>query len=76
MSNTIKKNKSFTHTHTFTGYCGGIPYLYNKGLGVVDGIGRMHINLYCKCDTCNEEVLVAKFHCDKDGKVYKGEFDS
>lgn len=76
MNEAIRKNKTFFHTHTFTGYGGGTPYLYNKtNNGVVDGINRMHINLYCKCDTCNEEVLIAKIHCDKDGKLYKGKLD-
>ncbi len=64
------------HTHTFTGYAGDSPYLYNKSNnGVVDGIGRMHIDLYCKCDSCNQEVLIAKLHVDKEGKLYKGKLD-
>ena len=68
----IKKIKNIFHTHTFTGYANSEPYLYNKtNDGVIDGSDRMHINLYCKCDTCNEEVLVAKIHCDKNSKLYK-----
>ncbi len=30
MNNTLKKVKSLFHTHTFSGYCGNVPYLYNK----------------------------------------------
>lgn len=76
MNGTIRKNKNFFHTHTFTGYGTQPPYLYNKtNDGVVDGTKRMHIDLYCKCDTCNEEVLVAKIHCDENGKLYKGKLD-
>lgn len=76
MNNTLKKKKDLFHTHTFTGYAEGKPYLYNKtNYGVIDGIQRMHVVLYCKCDTCNEEVEIAMLHCDKDGKLYKGEFD-
>ena len=76
MSETLKKRKDCFHTHTFTGYAGGTVYLYNKtNNGVVDGIKRMHVNLYCRCDTCNEEVLVAKIHCDENSKLYKGVLD-
>jgi len=76
MNNTIKKKKDLFHTHTFNGYAGDVPYLYNKtNEGVIDGIKRMHINLYCKCDTCDEEVIVAKLHCDENGKLYKGLLD-
>ncbi len=76
MNNTIKKNKDLFHTHTFTGYCGDAPYLYNKtNNGIIDGIKRMHVNLYCKCDSCGKEVLIAKLHCDQDGKLYQGVLD-
>ena len=76
MSNILKKIATFFHTHTFTGWGGDVPYVYNKtNNGIVDGIERMHINLYCKCDNCGEEVLVAKLHCDKNGKLYKGKSD-
>ena len=45
MNGTIRKNKNFLHTHTFTGYGTQPPYLYNKtNDGVVDGIKRMHTN--------------------------------
>lgn len=43
--------------------------------GIIDGIKRMHVNLYCKCDSCGEEVLIAKLHCDQDGKLYQGVLD-
>lgn len=76
MNNILRKKKTLLHTHTFIGYSGDVPYLYNKtNDGVTDGIDRMHIKLYCKCDTCNEEVLIAMVHCDKDGKLYKGILD-
>jgi hypothetical protein len=35
----------------------------------------MHVNLYSRCDTCGEEVLIAKIHCDKNSKLYKGKLD-
>jgi hypothetical protein len=76
MNNTIKKKESLLHTHSFSGYGGGIPYLYNKtNDGVVDGIKRMHIDLYCKCDTCDKEILIARLHCDENGKLYRGKLD-
>ena len=68
----LKISKNLFHTHTFTGWAGTTPYLYYKtGSGVVDGCGRMHIDLYCKCDECDEEVLIAKIHCDENSKLYK-----
>ncbi len=76
MNNTLRKRKNIFHVHSFTGYDGGRPYLYNKtNEGIVDGIKRMHINLYCKCDTCYEEVLIARIHCDENSKLYKGKLD-
>ena len=72
MSNSIIKKTSscLSHDHIFTGYAGSAPYLYNKTDGVIDGIGRQHINLYCKCDICDEEIFVAKMHVQADGKIY------
>ena len=76
MSKLIQKTELFKHDHVFTGYADGTPYLYNKtNNGVVDGIDRMHIDLYAKCDICNKEILVAKIHCDKEGKLYKGVYN-
>ncbi len=76
MNKTLRKNKNLFHTHTFTGYAGSEPYVYNKtNKGVVDGIRRMHVELYCKCDTCGEEVKIAMIHCDEDGKLYEGIYD-
>lgn len=65
MSELLKKeNKSiFGHTHIFTGYCGSIPYLKAKR-GAVDNINRHHVNLYGKCDICDEEFLLAHIHID------------
>lgn len=58
MNNTLKKVKSLFHTHTFTGYAGGVPYLYNnKNDGVIDGINVMHVNLYSRCDTVEKRYL-------------------
>ena len=75
MSNDLKQRKNIYHVHTFTGWY-NVPYLYNKtNDGIIDGIKRMHIDLYCKCSTCDEEVLVAKLHCDENGKLYKGILD-
>lgn len=65
----VPQKQIFSHTHVFSGM--GTPYLYYKnGGGVVDGIGRQHINLYGKCDICNKEILVAKIHVDSNGKLY------
>lgn len=66
-------NKSyFKHDCRTTGYGDGTPYFYYKPFGgVVDGIGRMHINLYFKCDVCGKEVLVGKTHVREDGKIYE-----
>lgn len=65
MAGKLKKgNKNILgHTHTFTGYAGGTPYL-TATRGAVDGIGRHHVNLYGRCDICDKEILVAKIHAD------------
>lgn len=71
MSLSKLSGKLFTHNCTFTGYGNGTPYLYYKaGGGVVDGIKRMHLQLYSKCDICDKEVLVAMTHVQEDGKIY------
>ena len=71
MSKLLQDNGLFKHTHVFTGYAEGTPYLYYKDArGVIDGIGRQHINLYKKCDTCGKEVLVAMIHVQADGSLY------
>ena len=68
---TKKSRKLFEHNHTFSGYCGGIPYLnYDEGGGVTDGIGRQHIDLYANCDICNKKIRVARIHVQSDGKLY------
>jgi hypothetical protein len=71
-NNLVQRNlKLGKHNHEFTGYHSDVPYLhYHAKGGVIDGIGRQHINLYAKCIICDEEVLVAKMHVDKDGKIY------
>lgn len=72
MNNTIKKKDTSFHTHKFTGYGGGVPYFYYKtNSGIVDGVGRMHVELYGRCDECDKEVKIAMMHCDKEGKLYK-----
>lgn len=70
----LRRKEDWMHTHEFNGYGSDVPYLYYKTHdGVVDGIGRMHVNLYGKCDICGEEVLLAKIHCTEEGKLYKKE---
>lgn len=72
----IKQDVLFSHTHVFTGYAGGVPYLYyTSGNPYVDGINRGHINLYAKCDTCGKEILVAKIHTDSNGNLYETKLD-
>lgn len=70
MSKIIKPSGNiFKHDCVFTGI--GEPYLYYKeGGGVIDGIGRQHINLYGKCDICNKEVIIAKIHVNEKGELY------
>lgn len=65
MGKELKKGNSsvFGHTHVFTGYQGGYPYLTAKR-GAVDGIDRHHVSLYGRCDICDEEILIAKIHAD------------
>lgn len=65
MAGDLKKGnkKILGHTHIFTGYAGGTPYLIAKR-GGVDNIDRHHVNLYGRCDVCDEEILLAKIHAD------------
>jgi len=66
-----KQNGVFKHTHQFTGYLGSSPYLkYKDGSGVIDNVGRQHINLYGLCDICHEWVFIANIHVNKEGKLY------
>lgn len=72
MSSLIQTNdKFFSHDHVFKRSDGGVPYLYNKGAGIIDGIGRQHVNLYAKCDQCGKEVCLARLHVDSNGKIYE-----
>lgn len=76
MSITKPSGNLLKHSHRFSGYCGDVPYLYYKsGEPYVDGIERGHVNLYSKCDICGEEVLVAKMHTDRNGKLYQTALD-
>lgn len=65
MSGKLKKESEsiLGHTHIFTGYQEGIPYL-RATRGAVDGIDRHHVNLYGRCDICDKEILIAKIHAD------------
>ena len=72
MSRELKKGSSsvFGHTHVFTGYQGGYPYLTAKR-GAVDGINRHHVGLYGRCDICDKELLIARIHIDAEtDKMY------
>jgi hypothetical protein len=60
----------FTHDHVISNHYTGQPYLYNKSGGVIDGIGRQHVNLYGRCDICDAEILVAKLHVNSNGQIY------
>lgn len=64
----IPNKKILKHDCVISGI--GTPYLYNKGGGVIDDIGRQHVNLYGRCEICNEEILVAIIHVDKNGTIY------
>lgn len=67
----VRNPKPFKHDCRTVGYGGGTPYFYYKPLGgVVDGIGRMHIGLYFKCDVCGKEVRVGNTHVMEYGKLY------
>lgn len=50
--------------HTWhAGWWGDKPYL-NQKRGPVDGIGRQHIYLDCRCDKCDTRYTVAMMHGD------------
>lgn len=66
----IPSGSIFKHNCVITGYCSGTPYLYTKGGGYTDGVGRSHVALYGRCDICYKELRVAMFHADKDDKIY------
>lgn len=63
-------SKSF-HTHTFTGYCERLPYFTYSGSGVIDGVGRQHLEVFASCDTCFERIKIGMIHVDKNGVIYK-----
>jgi len=72
----LPSNKLFEHSHTFSGYAGGQPYLYYKtNQPVVDGIQHGHVRLYAKCDKCGKEVYVASIHTDAEGKLFETSLD-
>lgn len=77
MDNTLilkERNGLIGHNHKFTGYAGGVPYLYYKpGGGIIDGSNRQHIELYAKCDICGDEILVAKTHIKSNGLLYNSQ---
>lgn len=43
------------------GWWGDLPY-YDQERGVIDGIGRQHITLYCRCDRCGDRRPVGYIH--------------
>lgn len=63
------------------GWYGSYPYLEAKQ-GAVDGIGRHHIQLYCKCDRCGNKYHIASIHehavkevfqkPEDDGRIWNG----
>lgn len=57
----VKTKGYFNHNHVIDGWQGTKPYLDIKG-GVTDGIGRVHVDLYGKCEICGKRVWVAKAH--------------
>lgn len=50
--------------HWAKGYASGKPYLVNK-YTEVDGIGRIHLSLYARCNKCGEEFPYAMLHLDR-----------
>lgn len=50
--------------HIWTeGWWGSEPYLTPRHRpGYVDGIGRSHVKLECRCDRCGEKSHVANVH--------------
>lgn len=43
--------------HQATGYRGADPYIFQK-YSQVDGIGRIHLHLYARCDKCGKSFLM------------------
>lgn len=66
----IPSKRFFKHDHVIDSLGHRTPYLYIKHTGVVDGIGRQHVNLYGRCDICNKEIIVARLHVNEDGIIY------
>lgn len=54
------------------GWFGDHPYLTALS-GPVDGIGRHHITLYCRCDCCGEKRVVAYIHESNVKQAIRGE---
>lgn len=50
-------------SHVATGWNGDAPYVYMKDF-VIDGIDRIHGDMYATCDKCGEEFLMCKTHLD------------
>lgn len=50
--------------HKSTGYGGSTPYVFMNG-NVTDGIGRIHGDLYAKCDKCGQKFLLCNVHVDR-----------
>lgn len=49
--------------HKATGWCGGTPYVFMKYY-VMDGIDRIHGDMYGTCDKCGKQFLMCKTHID------------
>lgn len=49
--------------HRAIGWCRGIPYVWMRRW-VIDGIGRIHGDMYATCDKCGEQFLMCKMHVD------------
>mgnify|MGYP000123839781 FL=1 len=50
--------------HEATGYRGAKPYIFQK-YSQVDGIGRIHLHLYARCDKCGKDFPYAMMHLDR-----------
>jgi hypothetical protein len=57
----IKTKRFFQHNHKIKGWQGTKPYLTVGGIQV-DGIGRIHTDLYGECTICKKKIIVAKTH--------------
>lgn len=49
--------------HVARGWHGGTPYAFMKYY-VMDGIDRIHGDMYATCDKCGKEFLMCKTHLD------------